>query len=76
MTHGSQITLKLMYVSNWNQIYQLYFTNLKIDEHNGYVLYRIIIYKEYLTNGLLLKDLENGLLVYQESFSMTLVEKR
>ena len=38
--------------------------------------YRIIIYKEYLTNGLLLKDLENGLLVYQESFSMTLVEKR
>ena len=39
-------------------------------------IYRIIIYKEYLTNWLLLKDLENGLLVYQESFSMTLVEKR
>ena len=47
---------------------------MKIDKHNGYVLYRIIIYKEYLTNGLPLKDLENGLLVYQESFSMTLVE--
>ena len=54
----------------------VYFTNLKIDKHNGYVLYWIIVYKEYLTNGLLLKDLENGLLYYQESFSMTLVEKR
>ena len=68
MTNGSQITLKLMHAMNSS--------NLKIDKHNGYVLYQIIIYKEYLNNGLLLKHLENGLLVYQESFSMTLVEKR
>ena len=61
MTNGSQITLKLMHAMN---------------SSNGYVLYQIIIYKEYLNNGLLLKHLENGLLVYQESFSMTLVEKR
>ena len=74
MTNGSQITLKLMHAMNSS--YQSYFTNLKIDKHNGYVIYRIITYKEYLSNGLLLKDLENGLLVYQESFSMTLVEKR
>ena len=58
MTNGSQITLKLMHAMNSS-----YFTNLKIDKHNGYVLYRIIIYKEYLTNGLVSKDLENGLLV-------------